>query len=452
MLLQEIFHPTAQFLEPQVLQDGIINYVAFQHDGAPCHYAAIIQNYLNDQFPNRWIGRRAAADVPTGVEVLLFLELARRLGFSWRLDVFPEHSLWWERSNDSDFGGVALTLASGRADVAFGSLWVALNHEDAVDFSVPWTLQCTTFLVPHTLPAFALFRRLTTPFQGLVWWTLLIVVVVTALTVCALFYCRQRCMVRDSGRRVQHLHTGEHQSLLRALYHNTPWWLRWLWFMFWLVVTTAYSSSLVSHLTAPAPGAPLDSIQDLVAAQIFWGYGFQLPMEQLFDLQICASLLQNPWHSKFVSRFQVESSPEEKQQRIGRHDYAVLVRKLGDSNYVMGAEVLDQHSLGSLRLMKGCVIKHYLCFGLKKRSPLKAFFNDVLGQLMASGLPIYWQRRTKATALLFDADLRAQRGVPEPLLLSNLQDAFALLALGHVLSLAAFFVEQLAHTRRKKGV
>lgn len=46
-----------QFLEPQLLADGILNTVVFQQDGAPCHYARIVQTYLNRRFPNRWIGR-----------------------------------------------------------------------------------------------------------------------------------------------------------------------------------------------------------------------------------------------------------------------------------------------------------------------------------------------------------------------------------------------------------
>lgn len=32
--------------------------VWFQQDGAPPHYSAAVRNYLNEIFPNRWIGRR----------------------------------------------------------------------------------------------------------------------------------------------------------------------------------------------------------------------------------------------------------------------------------------------------------------------------------------------------------------------------------------------------------
>lgn len=36
----------------------------FQNDGAPCHYAAQVRNYLNSTYPNRWIGRRGPINWP----------------------------------------------------------------------------------------------------------------------------------------------------------------------------------------------------------------------------------------------------------------------------------------------------------------------------------------------------------------------------------------------------
>jgi len=46
-----------QFLEPHHLTDDILDTVVFQQDGAPCHYAIIVVDYLYRRFPGRWIGR-----------------------------------------------------------------------------------------------------------------------------------------------------------------------------------------------------------------------------------------------------------------------------------------------------------------------------------------------------------------------------------------------------------
>lgn len=36
----------------------------FMQDGAPAHYAHIVRDWLNEKFPNRWIGRRGAIEWP----------------------------------------------------------------------------------------------------------------------------------------------------------------------------------------------------------------------------------------------------------------------------------------------------------------------------------------------------------------------------------------------------
>jgi hypothetical protein len=58
------------------------------------------------------------------------------------------------------------------------------------------------------------------------------------------------------------------------------------WAVFTLLITTAYSSGLVSHLTCPAFSKPLDSIQALVEADLFWSNKYYPSMENLFDIQV----------------------------------------------------------------------------------------------------------------------------------------------------------------------
>ena len=42
-----------QFLEPQLISDGIMDTVVFQQDGAPPHFAITVRDYLNQAFPGR---------------------------------------------------------------------------------------------------------------------------------------------------------------------------------------------------------------------------------------------------------------------------------------------------------------------------------------------------------------------------------------------------------------
>jgi hypothetical protein len=62
------------------------------------------------------------------------------------------------------------------------------------------------------------------------------------------------------------------------------------WAVFTLLITTAYSSGLVSHLTVPTYSKPLDTIRTLVEADIYWTSTYYPAMEILFDIQVCVSL------------------------------------------------------------------------------------------------------------------------------------------------------------------
>ena len=49
-MLQNYFIPKLDNLE--LIEDTV-----FQQDGAPCHFALQVRQFLNEKFPNRWIGR-----------------------------------------------------------------------------------------------------------------------------------------------------------------------------------------------------------------------------------------------------------------------------------------------------------------------------------------------------------------------------------------------------------
>lgn len=49
----------------QLLSNDQMEEVYFQQDGAPPHYSRSVRQYLDEVFPDRWIGRRGAIEWPT---------------------------------------------------------------------------------------------------------------------------------------------------------------------------------------------------------------------------------------------------------------------------------------------------------------------------------------------------------------------------------------------------
>lgn len=57
--MRNVFLQTEFSLEIENLPLIAYNNVIFQLDGAPIHNAIVVRNWLNDNFPRRWIGRNS---------------------------------------------------------------------------------------------------------------------------------------------------------------------------------------------------------------------------------------------------------------------------------------------------------------------------------------------------------------------------------------------------------
>jgi hypothetical protein len=85
-----------------------------------------------------------------GIEMKIFLEISRRLNFTWRLQEPPEENKWGQKfENGSWSGGILGALVEGRADVGFCFLWLVDPQASDVDLTFPWNAVCNTFLVPR---------------------------------------------------------------------------------------------------------------------------------------------------------------------------------------------------------------------------------------------------------------------------------------------------------------
>jgi hypothetical protein len=54
-----------QYVVPQLQQDGILDTIIYQEDGAPPHWAIIVREKLNHIFNGRWCGRDGPIPCPS---------------------------------------------------------------------------------------------------------------------------------------------------------------------------------------------------------------------------------------------------------------------------------------------------------------------------------------------------------------------------------------------------
>ncbi|PSN46629.1 Ionotropic receptor 108 [Blattella germanica] len=384
-----------------------------------------------------------------GIEMKIFLEVAKRLNFSWKLDepTDPVNKWGQKSSNGTWSGGYKAALASGKADVGFCCLWLMAEQYEDFDMTIPWDIQCSSFLVPRPR-RLSNFGAIFSPFTTTLW----VVIIVTAILTLLILHCLQRvrrCFItrerKDRSMTTNSMHilgilTLSNLVTSRPEFDEGRHIFAW-WTVFALLITTAYSSGLVSHLTVPVFDHRLNTIRDLVSANVEWSEPYEPAMASLFDLQ-------NPWHQRFIEKFHLNPERAKKNYRLEDMNNVVFgfILEGGTPYFLQGGEPMDPSGLISLRVMKECVSRYYLTFGLVKNSPYKDAFNDVLFRLIESGIVNYWKksiayRRGDAEMATVFIDEVKINNEPHPFILKNVIGTFIILIFGLILAILIYVAE-----------
>lgn len=58
-----------------------------------------------------------------------------------------------------------------------------------------------------------------------------------------------------------------------------------------MIITSIYSSSLVSHLTYPQFEPMIDTPEEYVKAGLYWGTPYEPPLSHIFDLDVSLKMM-----------------------------------------------------------------------------------------------------------------------------------------------------------------
>ncbi|XP_023713689.2 glutamate receptor ionotropic, delta-1 [Cryptotermes secundus] len=383
-----------------------------------------------------------------GIEMLAFLELSKRLNFTWKLH--EPSGNWGHFNNGTWSGGLIGGLASGALDVAFCTLWITEEQMTVMDYVVPWNQICNTFLVPRSGVTLT-WRSVFLTLDGKVWAVLGLSVLATSLALFILTHLhRVTLQPLVKPHKYERLDTSfvEVVGMLALAYSPSPerilgpsrYVICW-WFVFAMLVTTAYSCGLASRLTLPQNNPPLDSVKDLVEAGFHWGHTYCPTVDIIFDKN-------NPWHEKFIERFVILDDTDHS-YLLKRGKHAVFGYKLDvGTNYFLETERVEADDWESMRVMKECMSRFFISLGLAKDSPYTAAFNEGLIRLEEAGIMDKWQRdvllrrgNRNISFMLQEKRSVIDSAGPLKLSMANLQGAFIILILGNTVATFIFISE-----------
>ncbi|PSN46634.1 Ionotropic receptor 106 [Blattella germanica] len=385
-----------------------------------------------------------------GIEMKIFLEVSKHLNFTWKLKEPMEINKWGSKlENGTWTGGIKGPLASATADVGFCCLWLTLPHFKDFDLTIPWDILCNTFLVPRP-------RRLSdvgaifTPFQRALWCLLVAIIFATANMLIWLERISSLMGFRRTGQGLCK-HIMDLLGILTLASFPPPSVVLQerrhvfaSWTVFSLLMVTAYSSSLVSHLTVPLFEPALNSIRDLVLANIKWSGFTNFTSAKFLNTE-------DPWQSRFLQNFYIDPEAAKKHHHFQVKDHAAygFILEGGIPFFLEGGVQMNQSAYPFLRVMKQCASRYYISLGLKKNSPYTSIFNKVIMHLLESGIVKHWKENVayrhadKEITKLF-ADNLAMSENPGSLKLENLKGTFCVLLSGLILGTVVLIFENLA--------
>ncbi|PSN46628.1 Ionotropic receptor 105 [Blattella germanica] len=388
-----------------------------------------------------------AIDELDGIEMKIFLEVSKRLNFTWKIEEPQELNKWGQKfKNGTWSGGIVGALVEKVVDIGFCCLWLTIPQSEDIDLTLPWGIHCNTLLVPRPRRLQKL-GALFYPFTKSVWILFIAAIFFVSTTLWCLEKTRHEiipgmkvlCLDRIIQDLIGILTMGNTSSPYIQIHesrHVSTWWA-----VFVLLMTTAYSSTLVSHLTVPLFDSPLNSVRDLVMADIHWSQSYFPAVDVMFNLE-------NPWHRKYIRKFQLDPGREKFHHPFQAKDHASLGSVLeGDRPYFIEPVPMNPKFLSFLRVMKECVSRYYISIGLTKNSPYTSGVNEVISRLIESGIIKNWQsdviirRSSSQMTHVFEETDRKLSG-PEVLKVQNLQGAFLLLLCGLCFGSLMFLFEK----------
>ncbi|XP_023710270.2 uncharacterized protein LOC111866019 [Cryptotermes secundus] len=328
-----------------------------------------------------------------GVEFLVFMEFANKINASWKL-VLDEDNFWGTAWPNGSGNGILGNIAEDRADVGFAALYSWHSTFLWTDYTVSCLTAGVTCLVPKPkmLPT---WMSLWLPFSPAMWTAIVVSIVVITLALYMLAKASSRhfgtftlesyatwinCFLTTLGMFVlqppvdaEAAGYGPMRVFVTSL------------LVFFLLVSTVYSGGLASILTVPRYEHPIDTVKDLADSNLPWVNVHEAWVWSLLDSE-------DPVSKTLVQHFHVLTE-EEMTALSTQGKTAFSLEKLAGDHYSVPIHI-NETAVHTLRIMNEMLYGGHVVTIIRKSSPYKEYFNQIISSLYETGIVHYWEGQT----------------------------------------------------------
>ncbi|CRL02414.1 CLUMA_CG015147, isoform A [Clunio marinus] len=362
-----------------------------------------------------------------GLEIDLITTLSSVMNFSTNFyeseDAITEK--WGKKVSQAIFSGMLNEMDQSRADIAIADLHYTSFNLDIMDLSLPYNVECLTFITPETLGDNS-WKTLILPFSFEIW----IGVLTSGKPTEKLQY-----FIKDLFDEFSACILYTYSMILVVSLPRLPfrWSIRVLtgwWLIYCLLVVVAYRAALTSILANPQPRLTIDTIEMLANSLLkcgAWG-------EQNKNIFLSSS---DPASQKIGTKVEHIDNADKAIEQVAQGEFAYFENRFTLQQLRMQHEQ-QKDSIQNLHIMDECVINMPISIGIEKNSPLKEQIDKFIRYIIEAGLIKKWLMDSVKG---FESNTESQ---PEEALMDLKKFSGALVALvcGYVFAILVFTIEK----------
>ncbi|XP_068201454.1 glutamate receptor ionotropic, delta-2-like [Palaemon carinicauda] len=374
-----------------------------------------------------------------GVDMQIVKRLARAMNFTPEFLEVDHNELWGYELPNGTWTGLVGKVFYERADIGACNVFLELHRWKMVDYSVPYNFERGCFVAPSPKPILN-WKAPLSPFSWDTWTSIgaslfaggLLLYLMAVLSInpesvefLSLSYTYLYIM---ASLTVRSTYIVPFHAPLRV-------YIGFFW-LFCLIVSTAYSANLVAFLSVTEMSAPIDSMKDLSAS------GLRIGGVAFWKTQFSASI--DPIVQNFAKILESDVDLSSVFDRVESGDFALIENK-----QYLEVQAGARYTYGSrttIRIVGECLLPYSIGLAFQKNSPLKPAFDGVILRLFESGVVSKWKEEVVDYFRQQYKEKRLERAEvvlsgSKPLTLKQLQGVFYVLAIGCIISTLILLAE-----------
>ena len=381
-----------------------------------------------------------------GVDMQIVQTVAKAMNFRLNFIEVSKKERWGYQMSNGTWTGLVGQLYYEKADLGVCNVFMVEKRWNQIRYTAPYNFERGCFVAPAPKPL-SRWMSPALPFAQATWLSIGLTVLAggAVLFILVNLGIRKESMAFSSIAYdylyIIGLVSMKSQDIIPK-YQPTRIYIGFFW-LFCLIISTAYSANLVAFLSVTQMSAPIDTLKQLKESPLRIG-GFVF-----WKTQFAPSIDANV--RSFVDRLESDLDFENLFDDVEKGEFSLIENKqylelIIASRYTYG-------NRATIRIVKECLLPYNIGLGLQKFSPLQETMNKVILRLFESGVLGYWKKEV----IDFFKDLnKDKRGTADDvdlvssLSIDHLQGVFIIYSLGLFLALIIFLFELIPRIFERK--